>query len=555
MNSTVRIPDPFILDIPSTVDVSPESQDSTNSTQFSTLIFKQIAHSPASVGKSYYDSSARLSKLFLLDSRLAVCESVYTEPTISGDTEEQPLGRDALRAKRRQQSARKTRAFRYRNDFVVDDWDESMRSMGATAIPSMGISTVSPHAIPKWTTDYTAVYAVATGRLILGSNEGEFSQDSEELLKNINSLADQIADTALSDQAANTLYVQKLILAKYVLKLTHFRLEVFGSSFLLDDIEKSAQAIEGVILLCKQRESNPQIEHRFSILPILPLMQLTVANESEGKPNLVYIYDRLVSTWLSNLPHNIPGRTRITKERIIRKLAADLVLARINITRKPPDGKHDDYLDNQDDAKLSNPETSFGSHGIVTPRRSSVPVSERDGGGSTSRSDLGATNNGVSDSQPTKRVPVYSTLSSLTTFKNQPSMSWNVESMLSHWVPGMDPAAYDWQRTVFSVEEDESQRMSRSVTPKRKQRKKTPQRTTMTSPAPPPISPAIPGIYGQSSQPTSDGLYRGIPQSSQVTTVDEDLPMTQVERGLFGGREANKKSVMKTRKKKRAAGF
>lgn len=323
----------------------------------------------------------------------------------------------------------------------------------------------------------------------------------------------------------------------------------------MDDIEKSAQAIEDVVSLCEQRESDPQSEHRLSILPISSLVQLPIANESEGKPNLVYIYDRLVSIWLSNLPHNIPGRTRITKERIIRKLAADLVLARINITRKPPHIGHDDHLDNQDDAELSNPETSFGSHGTVTPRRSSVPASERDGGGSTSRSDLGARNSGISDPQPTSRAPVYSTLSSLTTFKSQPSMSRNVESMLSHWVPDMDPTTYDWQRTVFSVEEDESQRMSRSVTPKRRLRKKTPQRTAMSSPAPPPVSPAIPGIYGQSSQPPSGGLHRGMPQSSQVTAEHEDLPMTQVERGLFGGREANKKSVMKTRKKKRAAGF
>lgn len=207
INNTVPIPDPFILDVPSTADVWPESQVSTNSAQFFTLVFKQIAHSPASVGKSYYDSSARLSKLFLLDSRLALCESVYTGPTNSGDIEE-PLGRDALRAKRRQQSARKTRALRYRNDFVVDDRNESVCSMGATTIPSMGTSAASPHAIPQWTTDYTAAYAVATGRLILGSSERESLHDSEDLLKgSINSLADKIADRALNDQAARTLYV------------------------------------------------------------------------------------------------------------------------------------------------------------------------------------------------------------------------------------------------------------------------------------------------------------------------------------------------------------
>lgn len=268
----------------------------------------------------------------------------------------------------------------------------------------------------------------------------------------------------------------------------------------------------------------------------------------------MYIYDRLVSAWLSNLPHNIPGRTRITKERIIRKLAADLVLARINIARKLPDEVNENHLDIPGGVELSNPETSFDLHEVATPRSSSFPAPERDG---TSRSDLAAANSSFSGFQPTKgnRVPVYSSLSSLTMFKHQPSMSRNVEAMLSHWVPGTDPATYDWQRMVYSVEEEESQRRSRSATPKNKLRKKTPQRNIMSSPAPPPVSPAVPAIYGQSSQPTSGGSHRGILQSSQVTAVDEDLPMTQVERGLFGGREANRRSIMKTKKKKRAAGF
>lgn len=203
--------------MPSTVDVSPESQVSPNSAQFSTIVFKQIAHSPASVGKSYYDPSARLSKLFLLDSRLAVRESVYIGPAVDGGIEEQPPGRDVLRVKRRQHSARRTRAVRYRNDFVVDDWDESVSGMGVTAIPNTGISTVSPHAIPQWTTDYTAVYAVATGQLMLGSSE-EFVQHLEDLFReNINTWADRIASATLDDQVASrTMYVLKLVLTRYI---------------------------------------------------------------------------------------------------------------------------------------------------------------------------------------------------------------------------------------------------------------------------------------------------------------------------------------------------
>ena len=278
--------------------------------------------------------------------------------------------------------------------------------------------------------------------------------------------------------------------------------------------------------------------------------------EEAGKLNLIYTYDGLVSGWLSHLPHDIPGRTRITKEKVIRRLAADIALSRINISRKLPDGETDpnELFRHHPDAESSNPETRFDFHKTETPRLSSLPASEIGGNDTTSRSDLATGNSGLSNSQPLDRVPVYSSLSSLTTLRSQPSMSRSAEAVLSHWVPGTDPAAYDWQKTVHSVEGEESQGTSRATTPKRKSRKKTPQGIGMSSPAPP-STPAAPAIHGWGSQPTSGGPSRVTLQSSQVTALDEDLPMTQLERGVFGGREANKRSATKTRKKKRAAGF
>lgn len=275
-----------------------------------------------------------------------------------------------------------------------------------------------------------------------------------------------------------------------------------------------------------------------------------------GKLNLIYTYDNLVSGWLSHLPHDIPGRTRITKEKFIRRLAVDIVLSQINISRKLPDGETDpnELFRHQDDAESSNPETSYDFHRTGTPRLSSLPASEIGGNDTTSRSGLVTGNSGLSDSQPLDRVPVYSSLSSLTTLKSQPSISRSAEAVLSHWVPGTDPVAYDWQKTVHSVEGEESQGTSRATTPKRKSRKKTPQGIGMSSPALP-STPAAPITHAWGSQPTSGGPSRVTLQSSQVTALDEDLPMTQLERGVFGGREANKRSATKTRKKKRAAGF
>lgn len=325
-------------------------------------------------------------------------------------------------------------------------------------------------------------------------------------------------------------------------QLTSLRLEIFGSSPVLDDIDANARIIEEICSLCEHHTSDPDAEYQIHVLPsniaISPMLDFETT-DSDGKPNLLYIYDRLVNDWLANLPHDIPGRTRITKEKVIRRLAVDIILARINISHKPFSTGSDYFSDQQtkhlDEAESSNPESTVESHGTGTSRRPSLSASEK---------------GGTPDPQTLKenRTPVYSSLSTLTTFTTKSFKSRNTKAILSHWVPGIDPATYSWQRTVQSMEDDGRKRMSRSATPKRRSRTKTPQSIPMSSPAP-----TIAQEFG--SQPAGAPSRRGTLQSSQVTGVEEDLPMTQVERGLFGGREANKKNALKSRKKKRAAGF
>lgn len=315
---------------------------------------------------------------------------------------------------------------------------------------------------------------------------------------------------------------------------------------MLDDIDANARVIEEISSLCESHTSDPDAEYQIHVLPsnigISPMLDFELA-DGDGKPNLLYIYDRLVNDWLANLPHNIPGRTRITKEKVIRRLAVDLILARINISHKPFSTGNDYISDhstrNIDDAESSNPESTVESHGTGISRHPSLSASEK---------------GGTPDPQTLKenRPPVYSSLSTLTTFTAKSTRSRNTKAILSHWAPGMDPATYSWQRTVQSQEDDGRKRNSRTSTPKRRTRTKTPQSIPMSSPAP-----TIAQEFG--SQPTGApsrrGVLPGVLPSSQVTGIEEDLPMTQVERGLFGGREANKKTALKTRKKKRAAGF
>ena len=213
MNSMISISDPFILDVPSSAEVPTESQISPNNAQFSTLAFKEIAHSPASVGLQYYNPNVRLAKLFLLDSQLAVRESVYIGPPIEDNTEEQSFGREVLRLKKRK-GIRTGRKNRHQDDFIVDDWDESISGMDALSISHTGIPTVTPRAIPQWTLDYTAVYAIATGKLMTVQNESGLEKHPEERFReSIMVLEDRMTNTdPVVQSTSETVYVLKLAL-------------------------------------------------------------------------------------------------------------------------------------------------------------------------------------------------------------------------------------------------------------------------------------------------------------------------------------------------------
>ncbi|KAH8425687.1 uncharacterized protein LDX57_003436 [Aspergillus melleus] len=104
---------------------------------------------------------------------------------------------------------------------------------------------------------------------------------------------------------------------------------------------------------------------------------------------------------------------------------------------------------------------------------------------------------------------------------------------------------------------EDSRRVLKSTASQRKPRKKVPGGSQGSSQHPtapiPSASSAVPVVREWGSQPENSEPPAIRLQSSQH--VEDDLPMTQVERGMFGGREASRKVATKTRKKKRAAGF
>lgn len=351
-------------------------------------------------------------------------------------------------------------------------------------------------------------------------------------------------------------------------------LEALGSSPMLDSVEQNSRRLQEFLsshhlaLLDWKADRQPS-GHSSPLL----VRSADFIYEVSGL-DLPAIYDLLTNDWLAGLPHDLPGRTRFTKEKIIRGVVADLILAQIRIRVRTLSG-----IDKLDDSRRINsgdiPSSSMISVDDpfdASSSRSARRVSQRPawtgngsfddpGSGTTPGSTLGREEletESLRDMEPT-----YTSLSAYTTFSRERNMPRKVASMLGHWQPGTDPAGYNWQRAMQLQGTEESQPASKATTPKRRQRKKTPStQGTITvnsghvsapAPAPAPMTSVTPDVRGWGSQPEHNEAPVLRLQSSQV--IEDDVPMTQIERGAFGGREAGRKNVMKARKKKRAAGF
>lgn len=190
---TFSVPDPFLLDIPSI----PEDSADSHISRLSILVFKEIAYSLSR--RRYRDPIPRPIKLFTLDSNLTLRESVYFG--VGGDDyeEEQPLWREVLRVKRSQGGHSNKRNL-YRNDFVVDDWDESVCSTHLLPAPHSWTSASATPLISPWTINYTSVYTVATGKLTMGKESANLERQPEKGFKEwLGELKNKIYDRALSD--------------------------------------------------------------------------------------------------------------------------------------------------------------------------------------------------------------------------------------------------------------------------------------------------------------------------------------------------------------------
>ncbi|KAI9039528.1 uncharacterized protein KD926_009403 [Aspergillus affinis] len=523
------VPDPFVLEIPPPSDHVAGYPKPGKTAQFS-ICFKEIAHVP--VGKKHYDPTANLIKLFLLDSRLSVREIVYTQPRDDSADDVHVLEKDILRL-RRYPGASKASFLRSLDGFIVDDWDESVFRASAAPAPDKKLSKCPPLPSLHWTVNYSHIYEIATGSLI-HSKEGEGLHTPGQCLQD---LIDGLKVHQTSHTVGQTL------------------LDAFKSScWRLDDIDQNARDLKA--FLSSIEGTKPlwlTPAQRISILgpPGLfgaPSSKAPGLEKASATGTLVDIYDGLVNDWLAILPHGIPGRTRIMKEKIIRSVAAELALAQLSLTHSSSQEKGSSSLN----APQSQTNETLSDEAPLSKGRSSFYDDQE----RTAMAGSSAREDGLPD-RAKNLTAVCSSLSSLTAFSGKRPVSRSTTSMLQHWKLGTDPTTYKWHHTTQMLDGEDSRRVLKSTASQRKPRKKVlggSQGSSQHVTAPtPPASSAVPVVREWGSQPENSEPPAIRLQSSQP--MEDDLPMTQVERGMFGGREASRKVATKTRKKKRAAGF
>ncbi|KAJ5151811.1 hypothetical protein N7492_010106 [Penicillium capsulatum] len=520
--------DPFLLDMPSTAEVS--ATETGSRVQFSDLVFREIGHSQGPLIDTPYNPDMTLIKLFWTDSSLATHETLFRARDKTADEKAFEIERsNILKVKRRVVHHLKKELVE--DDFVVDDWDESV------APPHAKPRHIAPEPTAldlQWTLNWASIYSLAVAKLTDDMRQNSLENPGCAFDQAIDKLRDSTNEQQLTEG-----------------RISETSLELSGGRPVLGDIDDNADDLAR--LVATVLPENPDSTYRFITLPShfsnIFYGMPTSSSDNQSSLDLLKTYDGMITEWLAGLPHGIPNSTRRMKERVIRGVALDLILARLVRVSNGPNGhgasRAPDSVDTDhvmEDYSLSDQGLTRQISSSQTPMAFRIPSSQT----LATKGTAAQSRRSATPRAPPEQVstPVYSSLSAFTTFNKPRRMPRNVTNLLSHWQLAVDPATYEWQK-ISHIEEEEAAWMSGPSTPKRGRKKRSqysvgPQGSTL------PPTPVAPMIRTWGSQPE-----RAMPLTSSQPTLDE-APMTQTERGQFGMREVKKSHKAK---KKRAAGF
>lgn len=284
--------------------------------------------------------------------------------------------------------------------------------------------------------------------------------------------------------------------------------------------------------------------------------------------NIANLYDTILEDWIAPLPAEVSVMVRQAKERLARRVAAEVILSSAHLLSEDETLP----LSASNDA-VSLPGVPLKAAELLpstlpTPPQSSVPPS----------SPLFPEARPASATDPLSRLRSYLSINDVTPL-TPATLTPSVSELLSHWQPGSDPNLYDWEATEYALrpgsldeEDQESRERERKRREKRERRQKREDELirakSQTSSQPMYTQPTI---LRSSPGPSFGGMAASsqvpIPTSSQIPShvhsqgaglggfggfggfrgASSMLPQSQVEPGRFGGRPDKRKKKGKSR--------
>jgi RNA polymerase I-specific transcription initiation factor RRN6 len=316
----------------------------------------------------------------------------------------------------------------------------------------------------------------------------------------------------------------------------------------ISDVDEASARLRNISL--DERQQSSMSLHFIASSHILELGD----NGAGEPPTIASLYDTILQNWIAPLPADIPVRARQGKERLARRIAAEIVLASTQIRCiEEPLWQLDSHPGPSQDSGVA---LSLST----SPSRLSGPSS----------SQLSSSLPRLSRELPTSVPPIPGPLDRLSKRLRIEKLAAHpipsgISRILSHWQSGTDPNAYNWEAAEEAMQDDTEvdgsrQEMREKAQRKKERREKRQKReddmfkaTTISQPQ---MLRSSPGpFFGPG---TALGMSSQVPPTSQVQSLTGmfggfDAPgvQSQVESGKHGGRPP----IKRRKGKKRVGGF
>ncbi|WEW55643.1 hypothetical protein PRK78_001075 [Emydomyces testavorans] len=533
----VSISDPFILPMYWASNNVEQFGNGKRDLRFSSILFEEFGE----ISRFNQENNKRstLIKFIGQDTDLEVVEGLYSVTLEHEFEQERHSQAGSMIPRRRYDGKIASSTWVDDSDFVVDDADDPVTQLG-TWTQQKGNAKEHfcqlfepPQRTQEWVHQHSQlIFDTSLPISPQGANRIQVQGFDDWISLTVNQLQNQVLGDALSDSPKTLL-------------------ELLGVPPSLDAIDSNTQSFERFLQSMVDPVPESLKHYRLSGLP-LPFSstsRLPVSMPAQQSDlSISALYDSLVYDWLSPLSDQVPNRLRMLKERMIRSVVTEMMLSRICLVHTETEEREVINLDEEGPSCM----------GLA-------PSQAR-------RDKLKSSQDAISSSQEIKSVPavdpcpestesLYLSLRRYTSVKPQRAPLKRVTATISHWKVGTDPSGYNWQTTVRTIQDEQSQSEEHSAI-RRRRRREGRQRLQLEkaekqASLPLPTPSLVDGGRMWGSQPdrvrgTASSAEPGL-WSSQVK--EEDIPLTQVERGVFGSREASRKKMVKERKKRRAAGF